>query len=295
MDVVTPRSLVIWLYLFSFILCSGVATLIFGVTVPSLLVTVIAAACLTTAAFYLIRCVEKLRPRDVMAESAKIQAIFDEDCDPIRYIKEMTALLDRPIKNKDHHMAFVTNLALGYIHNGQANQGIRLVEDLLKHHDKYQYDVLTSASVNLVLCLGYLSIGNLNAAEKHYQKMGLDCDRAKSDKLEDAAINIEAFLRTLDARFSFEEGRYEEALRYFESLFNELLDEPSYRLSTALGRFRLALIYEKLGNSAKEKEHLEYVAEYGNLLHVARLAREKLETAQPPEIVQDSTAASCEK
>jgi len=283
---------VIWLYLLSFILCSAVATLIFGVTVPSLLVTVIAAACLTTAAFYLIRCVEKLRPRDMLAAHTEIQATFDEDCDPIRYIKEMTALLDRPIKNKDHHMGFVTNLALGYIHNGEANQGIRLVEDLLKYHDKYQYDVLTSASVNLVLCLGHLSIGDLDSAKKHYQKMRLDCDRAKADKLEDAAISIEAFLRTLDARFSFEEGRYEEALQYFESLF----DEPSAdKLGTALVRFRLALIYEKLGNAEKEKEHLEYVVENGNLLHVACLAREKLGIAQPPEIVQDSRVHNCEK
>jgi len=236
---------------------------------------------------------EKLLFRNIIAEGTKIQTILDEDCDPIRYIKEVTEFQNKQIENKDINMMnLVDNLAMGYIYNGEANRAIHLLEDLLKR-DTNEYDVIISASAKMTLCAAYLWEGDLDAAKKYYEKMELDRDRAKLDKLEDAVISIEAFLRALDARISYEEGRYEESLRFFE----RLLDELSNKSGTVMVHFRLALIYEKLGNTEKEKEHLEYVSENGNLLYVARLAREKLglPPLPLPEIASDNTAASSGK
>ena len=82
---------------------------------------------------------------------------------------------------------------------------------------------------------------------------------------------------------NIEQGRYEEALHFYQAKLRKPLD--GHGLATT--NFYLASIYEKLGEVEKQREHLEYVAANGNLLYIARVARDKLGLSDKNKATED--------
>lgn len=83
-------------------------------------------------------------------------------------------------------------------------------------------------------------------------------------------------MERIGARADILNGDYERALNYFAGQFKTL---PAYdKYAQVSNRFIMAGIYYLMGDEANYRRSLQFVAEKGHRLHVAKLARERLAT-----------------
>ena len=208
----------------------------------------------------------------------ELPPMLDDDCDPVRYIQVVDALMRRPIVGRHFNSALVIHLSIGYIENGEGDKAIDLLENALKNGLKRRN---YRGAAHSILCIVYLKKKDTESAMAHYEKI----KNARSTRY------TRKLVKDLDFVLTLEQVPPKEVIDHKQ----KVLSESANRLERAHAHYLIAKAYKELGDSEKEKEHLEYVAENGNLLHIARLAREKLGLPQPPEIVQDSKTLSCEK
>ena len=182
----------------------------------------------------------------------ELEKILYDDLDPERYIEEASAFIST-IKLTDflkyHHMR---KLVTAYLYNGKTDKAVKLLEELLSIAKPEKLEGLYGD-----LAIRHLVVGN---TEKAYKYRKLHEENSKDDN------------PYMSARFLFAEGKYTESLSIWKKINNKNLP-----LDTRIHlHYRLAEIYEKLGDIENQKTHLQYVAENGKKLYAAKMAREML-------------------
>jgi len=218
-------------------------------------------------------------------ETSRINSIMHillEECDPDRSVKEIIHLMNtHPKKNKHINNIRKNNLATGYFSSGEFDKAIEILKSIITL-DGVKQNEITSVNIvaNYSLCMGYLSKNDTKGAMpyietlKSYRGLVAKGDYIMGKKNRAGMIaDLDKLVYNLEAVVAIEEGDAESVLDHFRSM----LSKAANRYQRVYSHSHLADIYEKLGDASKQREHLEYLAENGNMLYIARVAREKLE------------------
>ena len=203
----------------------------------------------------------------------EIATILTEN-DPERFLLETDAFLKEENLPKGLTRIASDNRAVAYLQAGRTKQALAIWEQAAKDEEKLREihkhkDEEVKAIIHHNLCIAYLENNQLVHARKHYDIV-TEMQNSKHLGKGLKAWFQEEFL-DIDAMFLLAEEQYETARVAYQKLLQE--GEPA----KMFGRhFDLANIYEKLGDTEKQKEHLEQVVALGNKHYKAKIAQDKL-------------------
>ena len=217
-----------------------------------------------------------------LRQPANFRNILYDECDPIRFIEKANEDVNRlvaeyavkrnSIMAKSNALRLAkNNLGTGHYANGDFDKAIKVLEDI-KLNERNVNDFVFNTIVHSNMCSINLQQGNIGKALKHYE--AIKAYLASFTKETQNKKWLEFAIEDLDAAFDLANGRYEKALKFYKS-HSQLSSETKYGRVHA--NFNLAMAYEGVGDIEKQKEHYTYVAEHGNLLYIAKIAKEKLE------------------
>jgi len=215
-----------------------------------------------------------LRHRKQLKRFNEIIGILSEN-DPERFLREMDAFAAKEKLPKGMERLASDNRAVAYLHRGEWSRAIeiwvRAAADEKEARDNHKiHNNVAKATIHYNLAFAYLESGQVTGAEKHYAVVKGMQDAKYSGKALKAWIP--KGISALDAKFLLAEGQYEAAREAYERML-EGSERPQGDVDSQFG---LALIYEALGDTEKQKAHLEQVVAHGNKHDKARIAREKL-------------------
>jgi len=212
--------------------------------------------------------------------------ILYDECDPVRFVEkakgEVNSLLaefatkKNSIMKKSNVLRLAkNNLATGHYANGDFDKALEVL-DTITLKEKNSNDFIFNTIVHSNYCVMNLQKNNIGAALKHYE--------AIKEYITDSKDNankkwLEFAIEDLDAAFNLTHGRYEKALEFYK---NHSLLTGDTKYGRVYANFNLAKTYEGVNNAEKMAEHYKYVAENGNLLYIAKIAREKLGIEEIP-------------
>ena len=194
-----------------------------------------------------------------------IGKILSEELDPPRFIKEMEDFIGNELHEREEWLLFYSKSALGagYISNGELDKATDLCHKLEEGcRENYKKTLYYQLSIS------YFLKEDLETGLKYYEMF----KTFKTSAMERKAFN-ESNTVYLEGLIDYSQGKYDESLA--KTLV--LLEEASDRSAKVNAHFRLAKVYKALGDTEKQKEHLEYVVEHGNKLHIVKVAREELQ------------------
>lgn len=204
----------------------------------------------------------------------QVRSILNDECDPPRYIYELTHPKESTAAYRD---AFLANdLMSGYLANGEIDRA----EDILLQalaDETLQGLVLSVLHYNLAGV--YLRKGNLELASPHIEQFknnyfveqkGLAW-RLQGKKRQQENYNL--LLNWIEARTALINSDYTKALE----LFQGFLERSNNNYGRVYNHYCLAFIYGKLGDSVRQRSYLSYAAQYGNQTFEAKHARALLE------------------
>lgn len=197
---------------------------------------------------------------------------LNRQCDPVTAIAEHTQKLEaaRARGEKAAEMLFLNNLAVAYHANGETERALSLLSGANVGQNNPAIQMVHSGNIAIL----NWDAGNYDAFW-HHKTIVDNFIRDLSHK-SPAYQAICRQMERISARADILNGNLERALDYFAG---QLKTIPPYdKYAQVSNRYIMAGIYYLLGDEANYRQSLQCVAENGNKLHVAQLARERLLT-----------------
>lgn len=198
---------------------------------------------------------------------------LNRQCDPVSAIALHTQKLEaaRARGEKNAEMLFLNNLAVAYHANGETERALNLLNGANVGQGNPAIQMVHSGNIAIL----NWDAGNYDEFWRH--KTTVDNFIRDLNHKSPAYQAICRQMERIGARADILNGDYERALAYFTG---QLKTIPAYdKYAIVSNHFIMAGIYFLTGDEANYRQSLQFVAENGNKLHVARLARERLAEA----------------
>ncbi|MCL2016475.1 MAG: hypothetical protein FWG68_09550 [Defluviitaleaceae bacterium] len=215
-----------------------------------------------------------VKNRKPLQQANELAQILDNENDPDRFLAELSDFLEQhpQIKTK---LSKETNSgkATALLNLGQFEQAVQIWENLLPEVAGKSTFIMLEYNTNYSLTVAYLEHGNINIekAQQYYENLQTLIARKSTPR--HLKSSMEESLAVLQARFAFENGD----IQPMQAIYEKLLQDKCTARETADFNFRLAMVYEKLGNTAQQRYYLHEVIRNGNKLYFAKIAQEKLD------------------
>jgi len=194
-------------------------------------------------------------------KAGKLMHLLNVELDPGKYVEEVTAILNEGKIDKRTAVILNNSLATAYGQMGEYDKAIKLYKQLLDD-PKFNYRGVVNGQLTQI----YLAKKEVPAAKKRW-------DEFKSTLSPKHEKSLERYIKSMEGHFALLDEKYEESLQ----THLDLLTSVQAKGEEVHLRYRLAETYKKLGDDHQQKEQLEFVAEHGNKLHIADLARQQLQ------------------
>lgn len=194
--------------------------------------------------------------------------ILDNDCDPEKFLSEYKNIVN---EDSDSFTAMVSrcNYAAGFFGNGEFDKAIELYNTIDVEPNNPQ-----TQSINILkeynLTLIYLFKDELDTAKQHYNRfveVGEEFD--KDIPFYDNYVGMKKLLAN---RIEVFEGEYSNAKKHFKEQQENCPDN----FQKVLNMYYLYEIYSREGKENKVKDCLQFIADNGNNLYIAKKANELL-------------------
>lgn len=195
---------------------------------------------------------------------------LNRNCDPEKAIELHSQKLEaaRSRNEKAAEMLYLNNLAVAYHANGETEKAL----SLLKSADIDQNNPAMQMVHNGNITVLNWDYGNYD--EFWRGKMVVDNFIKMLGNKSPAYQSICRQMDRIGARADILNGNYDKALAFFTSQMQNISPYDNY--AKVSNMFIIAGIYYLMSDNVHYREALEYVANNGNKLHVARLARQRL-------------------
>lgn len=221
-----------------------------------------------------------------------ISNILNYQCDPKMYIeKNKTLLENRIFKNRIEHYFFLLNIAVGYFSLGNNEKAILTAHKIPEKKIKENFYFNVAYNYNLGIFytskenwqMGKIFLENLKDI---YTKLKNSPKNKNGDLILSYTDNnrkheyipkiklkeIKIMIEEIEVLLGKEEEKFQEIIEFYEKKFK--LQATIY--GKCFSKYYLAFAYEELNDFEKMKESLKFVAENGNALHIAEVARDIL-------------------
>lgn len=195
---------------------------------------------------------------------------LNRECDPAAAIAQHMQKLPAARAKGDEtaEILLLNNLAVACHANGETGRALDLLNSA---HTGNKNAVIQMVHNGNIAILNW-DAGNYDAFWRH--KAIVDNFVREVGQKPPAYQTICRQMERIGARADILNGDYDRALDYFAGQFKTL---PAYdRYAQVSNRFIMAGIYYLMGDAANYRSSLQFVAEKGHRLHVAKLARERL-------------------
>lgn len=218
--------------------------------------------------------------------------ILNYQCDPKKYIEKNSELLEnRILRNRIEYYFLLLNIAVGYFSLGNNEKAILTAHKIPEKKIKENFYFNVAYNYNLGIFysskenwqMGKIFLGNLkdiytNLKNSPKNKNGnfilsyTDNNKKYEFIPEIKLREIEIMIEEIEVLLGKENNKFQEAIEFYEKKFK--IQNTTY--GKCFSKYYLAFAYEELNNFDKMKESLEFVAENGNVLHIAETARDIL-------------------
>lgn len=218
--------------------------------------------------------------------------ILNYQCDPKKYIEKNSELLEnRILKNRIEYYFFLLNIAVGYFSLGNNDKAILTAHKIPEKKIKENFYFNVAYNYNLGIFysskenwqMGKIFLENLkdiytNLKNSPKNKNGnfilsyTDNNKKYEYVPEIKLKEIEIMIEEIEVLLGKENNRFQEAIEFYEKKFK--IQNTTY--GRCFSKYYLAFAYEELNDFDKMKKSLKFVAENGNALHIAEIARDIL-------------------
>lgn len=218
--------------------------------------------------------------------------ILNYQCDPKKYIEKNSELLEnRILKNRIEYYFFLLNIAVGYFSLGNNDKAILTAHKIPEKKIKENFYFNVAYNYNLGIFysskenwqMGKIFLENLkdiytNLKNSPKNKNGnfilsyTDNNKKYEYVPEIKLKEIEIMIEEIEILLGKENNKFQEAIEFYEKKFK--MQNTTY--GRCFSKYYLAFAYEELNDFDKMKESLKFVAENGNALHIAEIARDIL-------------------
>lgn len=218
--------------------------------------------------------------------------ILNYQCDPKKYIEKNSELLDnRILRNRIEYYFLLLNIAVGYFSLGNNEKAIftahKIPEKKIKENFyfnvayNYNLGIFYSSKENWQMGKIFLeNLKNIYITLKNSPKnkngnfiLSYTDNNKKYEYVPEIKLReIEIMIEEIEVLLGKENNKFQEAIEFYKKKFK--IQSTTY--GRCFSKYYLAFAYEELNNFEKMKESLEFVAENGNALHIAEIARDIL-------------------
>mgnify|MGYP002608886614 FL=1 len=218
--------------------------------------------------------------------------ILNYQCDPKKYIEKNSELLEnRILKNRIEYYFFLLNIAVGYFSLGNNDKAIltahKIPEKKIKENFyfnvayNYNLGIFYSSKENWQMGKIFLeNLKNIYITLKNSPKnkngnfiLSYSDNNKKYEFIPEIKLReIEIMIEEIEVLLGKENDKFQEAIEFYEKKFK--IQNTTY--GRCFSKYYLAFAYEELNDFDKMKESLKFVAENGNALHIAEIARDIL-------------------
>ncbi len=218
--------------------------------------------------------------------------ILNYQCDPKKYIEKNSELLEnRILRNRIEYYFLLLNIAVGYFSLGNNDKAILTAHKIPEKKIKENFYFNVAYNYNLGIFysskenwqMGKIFLENLkdiytNLKNSPKNKNGnfilsyTDNNKKYEYVPEIKLKEIEIMIEEIEILLGKENNRFQEAIEFYEKKFK--IQNTTY--GRCFSKYYLAFAYEELNDFDKMKESLKFVAENGNALHIAEIARDIL-------------------
>ena len=213
-------------------------------------------------------------------------------CDPKKYIEKNSELLEnRILRNRIEYYFLLLNIAVGYFSLGNNEKAILTAHKIPEKKIKENFYFNVAYNYNLGIFysskenwqMGKIFLGNLKdiyTTLKNLPKnkngdfiLSYTDNNKKYEFIPEIKLReIEIMIEEIEVLLGKENDKFQEAIEFYEKKFK--IQSTTY--GRCFSKYYLAFAYEELNNFEKMKESLKFVAENGNALHIAEIARDIL-------------------
>lgn len=218
--------------------------------------------------------------------------ILNYQCDPKKYIEKNSELLEnRILRNRIEYYFLLLNIAVGYFSLGNNEKAILTAHKIPEKKIKENFYFNVAYNYNLGIFysskenwqMGKIFLGNLKdiyTTLKNLPKnkngdfiLSYTDNNKKYEYVPEIKLKeIEIMIEEIEVLLGKENNKFQEAIEFYEKKFK--IQNTTY--GRCFSKYYLAFAYEELNDFEKMKESLEFVAENGNTLHIAEIARDIL-------------------
>lgn len=218
--------------------------------------------------------------------------ILNYQCDPKKYIEKNSELLEnRILRNRIEYYFLLLNIAVGYFSLGNNEKAIFTAHKIPEKKIKENFYFNVAYNYNLGIFysskenwqMGKIFLENLkdiytNLKNSPKNKNGnfilsyTDNNKKYEYVPEIKLKEIEIMIEEIEILLGKENNRFQEAIEFYEKKFK--IQNTTY--GRCFSKYYLAFAYEELNDFDKMKKSLKFVAENGNALHIAEIARDIL-------------------
>lgn len=218
--------------------------------------------------------------------------ILNYQCDPKKYIEKNSELLEnRILRNRIEYYFLLLNIAVGYFSLGNNEKAIFTAHKIPEKKIKENFYFNVAYNYNLGIFysskenwqMGKIFLGNLkdiytNLKNSPKNKNGnfilsYSDNNKKYEYVPEIKLKeIEIMIEEIEVLLGKENNKFQEAIEFYEKKFK--MQSTTY--GRCFSKYYLAFAYEELNDFDKMKESLKFVAENGNALHIAEIARDIL-------------------
>ena len=218
--------------------------------------------------------------------------ILNYQCDPKKYIEKNSELLEnRILKNRVEYYFLLLNIAVGYFSLGNNEKAILTAHKIPEKKIKENFYFNVAYNYNLGIFysskenwqMGKIFLENLkdiytNLKNSPKNKNGnfilsyTDNNKKYEYVPEIKLKEIEIMIEEIEVLLGKENNKFQEAIEFYEKKFK--MQSTTY--GRCFSKYYLAFAYEELNDFDKMKESLKFIAENGNTLHIAEIARDIL-------------------
>lgn len=218
--------------------------------------------------------------------------ILNYQCDPKKYIEKNSELLEnRILRNRIEYYFLLLNIAVGYFSLGNNEKAIftahKIPEKKIKENFyfnvayNYNLGIFYSSKENWQMGKIFLeNLKNIYITLKNSPKnkngnfiLSYSDNNKKYEFIPEIKLReIEIMIEEIEVLLGKENDKFQEAIEFYEKKFK--IQNTTY--GRCFSKYYLAFAYEELNDFDKMKESLKFVAENGNALHIAEIARDIL-------------------